>query len=251
MVHERSHERTQNVRTSDRRHDDGTKAVREILCDTGGARSVHRSEHVRRHSPFADDARVGAQSAQHVALALFDKLDLLAESGFVCAFAQPSDDPLTSMRTIVSHSARHRERRGHTRHAHEKRSGGITGRAGRKRDEEYAGCLVHREPIRYMLRASVQVVNDRTNESTHGVVGGEEVDEFSDGQRDGHGDRGGDEEETYGKEERLSLGFGEGDDFAEGRAGAGGRAEGLGEETREEGGADGGRAGGEGASGSV
>ena len=64
--------------------------------------SVHRSTYARWHSPFADDARVGAQSTQHVALAFFDKLDFLAESGFVGAFAQPSDDPLTSMHQCQS-----------------------------------------------------------------------------------------------------------------------------------------------------
>ena len=65
------------------------------------------------------------------------------------------------------------------------------------------------------------------------MVCGEEIDEFADGQRDGHRDGGGDEEKTYGEEERLFLGFGKGDDLAKRRAGAGGRKEGLREEARE------------------
>ena len=62
-------------------------------------RSIHRPSNTRVDGtlPFTDDARVGAQSAQHVTLALFDKLDFLAEGSFVSAFAQPSDDSLTLM----------------------------------------------------------------------------------------------------------------------------------------------------------
>lgn len=75
----------------------------------------------------------------------------------------------------------------------------------------------------------------RVHKSTHGAAGGEKVDEFPDGERDGHRDGGRDEKETYGEEEGLFLWFGEGDDFAEGRTGVGGRTEGVGEETGEEG----------------
>ena len=70
---------------------------------------------------------------------------------------------------------------------------------------------------------------DKGYENTHGIVGGEEVDEFSDGEGDGHGDRRRYKEETYGEEERLFLGFCECDDFAKGRAGAGRGSECLGE----------------------
>lgn len=93
-----------------------------------------------------------------------------------------------------------------------------------------------------MLRTSVSVMVQSqvpmamraiAHKSTHGTIGGEKVHEFTDGERDGHGDGGGDEEETYGKKEGLFLGFCEGDDFAEGRAGVGGRTEGFWEETGE------------------
>ena len=107
----------------------------------------------------------------------------------------------------------------HTRHAHEKRSGGVAGRPSRERYEKYARRLVDRESKRHMLRhTSAASARDLDGEArrTHRVVGREKVDEFADGERDGHGDRGGDEEETYGEEERLSLGLCEGDDFAEG-----------------------------------
>ena len=70
--------------------------------------SVHRSTHAGWYLPFTDDARVGTQSTQHVALAFFDKLNFLAECSFVGPFAEPSDDPLTWMHAIVSHSVRRR-----------------------------------------------------------------------------------------------------------------------------------------------
>ena len=72
-----------------------------------------------------------------------------------------------------------------------------------------------------------------TKRTTHGIASGEKVDEFSNGERDGHGDGGGDQDETYGEEEGFFLGFSEGDDLAEGRAGVGGRSEGCGEKTSE------------------
>ena len=50
-----------------------------------------------------------------------------------------------------------RERRGHTRHAHEERSGCVTGCTGGKRHEEYARRLVDGESIRYVLRGPVTV----------------------------------------------------------------------------------------------
>lgn len=94
--------------------------------------------HVRMaHSPLTDDTRISTQSAQHVTLALFDKLDLLTEGGFVGTFAQPRDNALTS--TSYEQTSQKRETgKGRTRHAHKERSGGVAGGAGRERNEEYA-----------------------------------------------------------------------------------------------------------------
>lgn len=77
----------------------------------------------------------------------------------------------------------------------------------------------------------VQRAASHTKNPTHGMGSGEKVDEFSDGEGDGHGNGGRDEEETYGKKEGLFLWFSECNDFAEGRARGGGRSE-----TREKGG---------------
>ena len=106
-------------------------------------------------------------------------------------------------------------------------------------ESPYGMCCV--VPSRCRVRADKEARRERT----HGIVGREEIDEFTHGERDGHGDGGRDEEETYGEKERLSLGFGEGDDFAEGRAGVGRRPEGLWEDAGEKRAVDGRREGGE------
>lgn len=45
-------------------------------------------------APFANDAGVHAESTDHVSLALFDELNLLPEGSSICAFPEPSYDPL-------------------------------------------------------------------------------------------------------------------------------------------------------------
>ena len=47
-----------------------------------------------RNPPFTDDARVDAEPAENIALALLHELDLLPESGGVGAFPQACDDAL-------------------------------------------------------------------------------------------------------------------------------------------------------------
>ena len=151
-----------------------------------------------------------------------------------------SDDPLTSMRAIVSYTGKRRARRGHTRIPMRNERAALHVDATRSMSDAwyiespYSICCARPHSGRddRVKSAEKKLMSLPT---VRGVVIATK--------------------ETRRHMTRKSgfLGFGEGDDFAEGRAGAGGRKEGLREEAREKarGAVGGRRVRGEQASGSV